>query len=112
MSSSLCSALQLLTVAALHYWYRRAPYLGGGKRIVIMLASNKGGGVMGWKDTVNWAIERNSICNKKEYADRWGYDLEIINMNEKRRYAHEWRESWEKMDHINATLRKYPSAQW
>lgn len=64
------------------------------------------------KGAREWAIERNSIWNKQEYASRWGYELEVVNMLAKKRYSHEWRESWEKGDIIRETMRKYPHAEW
>ncbi|KAJ5273631.1 hypothetical protein N7478_008756 [Penicillium angulare] len=91
--------------------YRRSP-LGGGKKVVIILGSNTEGGVMEWKGAREWAIERNSIWNKKRYAQEWGYELEVANMLAKKRYSHEWRESWEKVDVIRAAMRKYPKAEW
>jgi mannan polymerase II complex MNN10 subunit len=33
-------------------------------------------------------------------------------MSTKKRYAHEWRESWEKVDTIRNAMRKYPNAEW
>jgi mannan polymerase II complex MNN10 subunit len=70
------------------------------------------GGVMEWKGAREWAIERNSIWNKNQYAKRWGYELEVANMLAKKRYSHEWRESWEKGDVIREAMRKYPDAEW
>ncbi|KAF1812201.1 glycosyltransferase family 34 protein [Eremomyces bilateralis CBS 781.70] len=102
----------LFYVTPLHRVYRRAPMLGGGSNFVIMLAANEGGGVMEWKGPREWAIERDSIKNKKRYAKKWGYELEIVDMTTKKRYAHEWRESWEKVDTIRNTMRKYPQAEW
>jgi mannan polymerase II complex MNN10 subunit len=67
---------------------------------------------MGWKGAREWAVERDSIRNKKRYAGRWGYDLEIVDMRTKKKYAHEWRESWEKVDFIRAAMDKYPNAEW
>ena len=64
------------------------------------------------KGAREWAVERNSIRNKQEYARQWGYDLEVVNMLAKKRYSHEWRESWEKVDIIRETMRKYPHAEW
>jgi mannan polymerase II complex MNN10 subunit len=86
--------------------------LGGGSKIVVILPSNIGGGVMEWKGPREWAIERDSLRNKRRYTKRWGYHLEIVNMVTKKRYAHEWRESWEKVDVIRQCLRKYPKAEW
>ena len=100
------------TVAAMHRAYRRASFLGGGKKFVVILAANVGGGVMEWKGPREWAIERDSVKNKKKYAKKWGYDLEIVDMSTKKRYAHEWRESWEKVDTIRNCMRKYPTAEW
>lgn len=67
---------------------------------------------MTWKGAKEWAVERDSIANKKAYAERWGYHLEIKDMSTKKRYAHEWRESWEKVDVIKQTMRQYPKAEW
>ena len=102
-----------LTVgAALHRLYRGTGYLGGGSRYVILLGANHGGGVMEWKGAREWAIERDSIRNKREYAQKWGYHLEIVDMSTKKRYAHEWRESWEKVDGLRNAMRNYPHAEW
>ncbi|KAK9383176.1 galactosyl transferase GMA12/MNN10 family-domain-containing protein [Kockiozyma suomiensis] len=84
----------------------------GSSRFVIILAVNQGGGVMQWKGAKEWAVERTSIANKKAYADRHGYDLAIQDMSIKKRYAHEWRESWEKVDVIRSTMKQYPKAEW
>lgn len=92
--------------------YRRAAHLGGGSKFVMILAANQGGGVMELKGAREWAIERDSVKNKKLYAAKWGYELEIVDMSTKKRYAHEWRESWEKVDTIRNCLRKYPNAEW
>ncbi|WPH00078.1 glycosyltransferase family 34 protein [Acrodontium crateriforme] len=92
------------------YAWRRN--VGGGSKFVIILGANQGGGVMEWKGAREWAIERDSVKNKKKYAAEWGYDLEIIDMVTKKRYAHEWRESWEKVDAIRNTMKKYPDAEW
>ena len=67
---------------------------------------------MEWKGPREWAIERDSVKNKKAYAALHGYDLEIVDMATKKRYAHEWRESWEKVDAIRRCLREYPQAEW
>lgn len=96
----------------MHRAYRRASYLGGGSKFVVILAANMGGGVMEWKGPREWAIERDSVKNKKKYTKKWGYDLEIVDMSTKKRYAHEWRESWEKVDTIRNCMRKYPKAEW
>jgi mannan polymerase II complex MNN10 subunit len=92
--------------------YRRSAWFGGGSKYVVILAANQGGGVMEWKGPREWAIERDSVKNKKKYTKKWGYDLEIVDMSTKKRYAHEWRESWEKVDTIRNAMRKYPQAEW
>ncbi|KAI1006059.1 putative alpha-1,6-mannosyltransferase [Podosphaera aphanis] len=102
----------LFYATPLHYWWRRAKVLGGGKKFVVMLAANQGGGVMEWKGPREWAIERDSVKNKKKYVSRWGYELEIVDMSTKKRYAHEWREGWERVDTIRNSMRKYPDAEW
>ncbi|KAJ8101455.1 galactosyl transferase GMA12/MNN10 family-domain-containing protein [Lipomyces tetrasporus] len=84
----------------------------GSSKFVIILAVNQGGGVMQWKGPKEWAVERTSIANKKAYADRHGYHLAIQDMSIKKRYAHEWRESWEKVDVIRQTMKQYPKAEW
>ncbi|KAK0703778.1 galactosyl transferase GMA12/MNN10 family protein [Lasiosphaeria miniovina] len=94
------------------YRWRRTSWLGGGQKFVIILAANVGGGVTEWKGAREWAIERDSVRNKKKYVGRWGYELEVVDMSTKKRYAHEWRESWEKVDFIRTSLRKYPKAEW
>ncbi|KAL8948076.1 MAG: hypothetical protein Q9222_005706 [Ikaeria aurantiellina] len=104
--------LQAQLRIAMHRAYRKASLLGGGSKFVIILAANQGGGVMEWKGAREWAIERDSVKNKKKYAKRWGYHLEIVDMSTKKRYAHEWRESWEKVDTIRNCMRKYPKAEW
>jgi mannan polymerase II complex MNN10 subunit len=106
------SEMPLTAPTALHAIARRSSWVGGGQKFVIILAVNQGGGVMEWKGPREWAIERDSIKNKKKYAAKWGYDLEMVDMSTKKRYAHEWRESWEKVDTIRNCLRKYPKAEW
>ncbi|ORY66276.1 galactosyl transferase GMA12/MNN10 family-domain-containing protein [Pseudomassariella vexata] len=102
----------LFCVTPLRYHWRRTSWLGGGQKYVILLAANVGGGVMEWKGAREWAIERDSVRNKRKYVARWGYELEIVDMSTKKRYAHEWRESWEKVDSIRSSFRKYPKAEW
>ncbi|ODQ82306.1 glycosyltransferase family 34 protein [Babjeviella inositovora NRRL Y-12698] len=81
-------------------------------KVVIILAANEGGGVLKWKGPQDWSIERSSIANKRDYAQRHGYALTIKDMTLKRRYSHEWRESWEKVDILKQTMRQYPKAEW
>lgn len=95
----------------LHVW-RRTSFLGGGSKFVIILAANPGGGVMSWKGAKEWASERESIKNKRAYAEKWGYHLAIKDVKQKKRYAHEWREGWEKVDVIKQTMKEYPKAEW
>lgn len=97
---------------ALYYHFRKNSYLGGGDKFVIVIGSNVGGGVMEWKGAREWAIERDSLRNKKKYVRRFGYNLEIADMKTRKKYAHEWRESWEKVDFIRNAMRKYPHAEW
>ncbi|KAK5117711.1 hypothetical protein LTR62_005135 [Meristemomyces frigidus] len=105
-------ALMLWYREPLRYAYRRTSWLGGGSKFVVILAANQGGGVMEWKGPREWAIERDSVKNKKKYVANWGYELEIVDMSTKKRYAHEWRESWEKVDVIRNAMKKYPGAEW
>ncbi|KAI1485465.1 galactosyl transferase GMA12/MNN10 family protein [Biscogniauxia mediterranea] len=102
----------LFYITPMWYHWRRTGWLGGGEKFVIILAANVGGGVMEWKGAREWAIERDSVRNKRKYVAKWGYDLEIVDMSTKKRYAHEWRESWEKVDSIRNSFRKYPKAEW
>ncbi|EWC46936.1 hypothetical protein DRE_03698 [Drechslerella stenobrocha 248] len=112
---SLLISLLLLTYffrSPLADFYRSSRFLGGGSKYVIILAANQGGGVLGWKGEKEWFVERESIKNKKAYAARHGYTLEIRDMKSMRRYAHEWREGWEKVDTLKRTMKKYPEAEW
>ncbi|KAF2146449.1 glycosyltransferase family 34 protein [Aplosporella prunicola CBS 121167] len=99
-------------ITPLQRWYNHTSYLGGGSKFVILLGANVGGGVMEWKGAREWAIERDSVKNKRLYAEKWGYELEIVDMSTKKRYAHEWRESWEKVDTVRNAMHKYPDAEW
>ncbi|KAI0486267.1 galactosyl transferase GMA12/MNN10 family-domain-containing protein [Xylaria cf. heliscus] len=108
----LLACYTLFYITPLHYYWRRTSWLGGGQKFVIILAANVGGGVMEWKGAREWAIERDSVRNKRKYVARWGYELEVVDMSTKKRYAHEWRESWEKVDSIRNSFRKYPKAEW
>ncbi|KAF3938272.1 hypothetical protein ABW19_dt0206626 [Dactylella cylindrospora] len=104
--------LSYLFRSSLASFYRSSRFLGGGSKYVIILAANQGGGVLGWKTPKEWYVERESIKNKKAYAARHGYTLEIRDMKSLKRYAHEWRESWEKVDILKQTMKKYPHAEW
>lgn len=81
-------------------------------KVVIILAANEGGGVFKWKGPQEWSVERSSIANKKQYARRHGYGLTIKDMTVKKRYSHEWRESWEKVDIMKQAMRQYPNSEW
>lgn len=67
---------------------------------------------MQWKGAKGWAVERSSIANKKEYATKHGYHLAIKDVSPKKRYAHQFREAWEKVDIIKQTMRQFPDAEW
>jgi len=112
-------------------------FRGGNRKVVIILAANLGGGtlikwsflmvgVLDVKRGGDWAVEKWSIKNKKDYAARHGiivlrviplilpigYELIVKDMSLKRKYAHEWRESWEKIDTIRDVMRQYPHHEW
>lgn len=106
------ASLSLTNPAAARRIYKHTSFLGGGSKFLIILAANQGGGVMEWKGAREWAIERDSVRNKKHYAQKHGYELEIVDMATKKRYAHEWRESWEKVDILRRCLQDYPHVEW
>lgn len=81
-------------------------------KIVIILAANEGGGVLKWKNEQDWAIERLSIDNKKSYAKKHGYGLTIKDLTVAKRYSHEYREGWQKVDILRQTMREFPNAEW
>lgn len=81
-------------------------------QIVIILAANEGGGVLRWKSEQEWAIERISIKNKQAYARRHGYGLTIKDLTTAKRYSHEYREGWQKVDILKQTMREYPNTEW
>lgn len=94
-----------------------APYVphffkGGDPKVVIILAANEGGGVFKWKGPQEWLVERSSIVNKRLYAKRHGYGLTIKDMTVKKRYLHEWRELWEKVDIMKQAMRQFPNTEW
>lgn len=94
----------------------RSMITGGGwnkdPEIVIILAANEGGGVLRWKNEQDWAIERLSIDNKRAYAKRHGYGLTIKDLTVAKRYSHEYREGWQKVDILKQTMREFSTAQW
>lgn len=84
----------------------------GSPKVVIILGANKGGGVLERKGAKEWGLEKISIENKVEYANRHGYNLAIKDRTSKKRYTHEWRESWETIDIIKETMKQFPRAEW
>lgn len=84
----------------------------GDPKVVLILAANEGGGVFKWKGPQEWSVERSSIANKKLYAKRHGYGLTIKDMTVKKRYSHEWRELWEKVDLMKQAMRQFPNTEW
>lgn len=91
-----------------HWWqfWRKEP------NIVIILAANEGGGVLRWKNEQEWIIERISAQNKRAYAKRHGYGLTIKDMTTAKRYSHEFREGWQKVEILRQTMREFPDAEW
>lgn len=87
-------------------------WLVSSPKVVIILAANEGGGVLKWKSPQEWSVERSSIANKKNYAKTHGYGLTIKDMTIKKRYSHEWRELWEKVDIMKQTMRQFPDTEW
>ncbi|AET37627.1 alpha-1,6-mannosyltransferase Ecym_1397 [Eremothecium cymbalariae DBVPG len=81
-------------------------------RIVIILAANEGGGVLRAKSEQEWAIEGISVANKRAYAKRHGYGLDIKDLTISKRYSHEYREGWQKIDILKQAMRQYPNAEW
>ncbi|BFZ56231.1 alpha-1,6-mannosyltransferase [Savitreella phatthalungensis] len=81
-------------------------------KLVIIMPINQGGGVLNWKGPQEWAVEKVSIGNKRAYARKHGYELAVMDMSMQRKYAHEWRESWEKVDTIKRVMRDHPHAEW
>lgn len=81
-------------------------------------------GVLDVKNSGDWAVEKWSFRNKKDYAARhgtslfWrllnglGYELVVKDMSSKRKYTNEWRESWEKIDTIKEVMHQYPHHEW
>ena len=41
-----------------------------------------------------------------------GYELIVKDMSLKRKYTHEWRESWQKIDTIRDVMRQFPNHEW
>ena len=109
----LLAVAALLSVCTLLLSLGRLPHLNfGSPRYVIILGANKGGGVLQRKGAKEWDLEKVSIRNKRDYAERHGYNLAVKDMTAKKRYTHEWRESWEIIDIIRETMRQFPRAEW
>lgn len=81
-------------------------------KVVLILAVNDGGGVHKWKGEQEWAIERISIQNKRAYAKRHGYGLALKDMRTAKRYSHEYREGWQKVEVMRQTMREFPNTEW
>ncbi|CCH57968.1 hypothetical protein TBLA_0A01680 [Henningerozyma blattae CBS 6284] len=95
-------------------WSKIWPFslLNKDPKIVIILAANEGGGVLRWKNEEEWFIEKISIDNKKAYAKRHGYGLTIKDLTVSKRYSHEYREGWQKIDILKQSMREFPNAEW
>ena len=104
----ICWMLALLTIGYLLLGNVFTPQV----RFVVILPTNIGGGVLGWKGPQEWAVEKVSIQNKRAYVRRHNYGLAVADMSMQRKYAHEWRESWEKVDTIKRVMRENPHAEW
>lgn len=107
----------ILLVFLLQFTSLEVPFLpslfkSNDPKVVIILAANEGGGVLKWKLPQEWLVERSLIANKKQYAKKHGYALTIKDMTIKKRYSHEWRELWEKVDILKQTMRQYPKTEW
>lgn len=87
-------------------WFKTDP------KVVIILAANEGGGVLRWKNEEEWFIEKISIDNKRAYAKRHGYGLTIKDLTLAKRYSHEFREGWQKIDILKQSMREFPNAEW
>ncbi|GMM27760.1 alpha-1,6-mannosyltransferase [Martiniozyma asiatica (nom. inval.)] len=81
-------------------------------KVVIILGTNAQGGVDRWKTSHEWEAERLSISNKQKYADKYGYKLSLVDMSTRKRYSHEWREGWQKVDVVRQVMRENPQAEW
>ncbi|CAI4216183.1 unnamed protein product [Parascedosporium putredinis] len=95
-------------------WLLQSPYPQDLKQptaFVIVLGANVGGGVMDWKGAREWAIERDSVRNK-EVRSQVGLRIGNRRHAQAKRYAHEWREGWQKVDYMRQAMRKYPDAEW
>ncbi|SCU95483.1 LANO_0E10484g1_1 [Lachancea nothofagi CBS 11611] len=96
------------------FWFgsSKLPPFSKDPKIVLILAVNDGGGVHKWKGEQEWASERISIQNKRAYAKRHGYGLTLKDMRTAKRYSHEYREGWQKVEVLRQTMREFPNAEW
>lgn len=94
------------------WWNPTSWFFNRDPKIVIILAANDGGGVLRWKNEQEWSIERLSIKNKRAYAKRHGYGLTIKDLTVSKRYSHEYREGWQKVDILKQSMREFPNAEW
>ena len=101
------SSTSTSTVSKLFHGAKKSP------RIMIILAANTGGGgVLRWKSEQEYAIEKLSISNKRNYALKHGYGLVIKDLTTSKRYSHEYRESWQRVDVVKQTMREFPDTEW
>ncbi|CUS24393.1 LAQU0S16e00694g1_1 [Lachancea quebecensis] len=108
------AALGIFCAFFVLFWFGSSRFTIWSKdpKIVLILAVNDGGGVHKWKGEQEWAIERISIQNKRAYAKRHGYGLTLKDMRTARRYSHEYREGWQKVEVLRQTMREFPNAEW
>jgi galactosyl transferase GMA12/MNN10 family len=52
------------------------------------------------------------VCHYRRYNNGIGYEFIVKDMSLKRKYAHEWRESWEKIDTIRDVMHQFPHHEW
>ena len=52
------------------------------------------------------------VCHFSLLLIHLGYELIIKDMTLKRKYTHEWRESWQKIDTIRDVMRQFPDHEW
>ena len=105
--------LWLFSILFILFWLSDFSLVAAEPKVVIIVAVNSGGGgVLKWKSEQEWAIERISIENKRAYAKRHGYGLVIKDQALSKRYSHEYREGWQKVDIMKQTMREFPNAEW
>ncbi|SCV03057.1 LAMI_0H05138g1_1 [Lachancea mirantina] len=104
----------IFCVLFVFFWFgsSKISFSSASPKVVLILAVNEGGGVLKWKGEQEWAIERISIQNKRAYAKKHGYGLTLKDMRTARRYSHEYREGWQKVEILKQTMREFPDAEW